>query len=368
MGIKIKTDLLSQEFPIRFGSVAIGNSEISIPHKVAYARKLQSENEWSSFRQSVSQLSPRLVNELYVKVDPEWITKLKEMGDTRTITNEITRHARGDVNLLVTDWNSVDAPSDKGLGHLVDVSFATSDCFVAPLLSKRAKIVEKGQEDKIIDLQRTFFEHTQTHKNGKGRFAYLPIRTSLEGMEAFAKFFYKQEVDGVVIDFNGCTPTGVAIHLSALARAMKVEFKSDRPLLYAINAHKGMKKSAVDSTVKPSKDIFLYELGFDLIGENHVVRFWPKNVDAGMKAVLPKPDPEYWTFSKSDYGYHLTKDKKDKKAEVKHNWLEFITEGSELKKALETEHKLSDHLKQKKYADPRDIKRVASISQKWKES
>ena len=234
----------------------------------------------------------------------------------------------------------------------MDVSFATSDCFIAPLLSKRAKIVEKGQEEKIIDLERVYFEHAQTHKNGKSLFGYLPVRTSLEGMESFVKFFSKQEVDGVVIDFSGCTPTGVAIHLSALARAIKVEFGDERPLLYAINAHRGMKKSTDDASVKPSKDIFLYELGFDLIGENHVVRFWPKTADASMKAVLPKPDPEFWVFNRIDYGYHLMRDKKDKKEEVKHNWHEFIAEGTELKKTVESENKISEYLKLKKYADP----------------
>jgi hypothetical protein len=150
-----------------------------------------------------------------------------------------------------------------------------------------------------------------------------------------------------------------------MARALKENFGTERPILYAINANRGVRKSADDKNVKPSKDIFLFELGFDLIGENHVPRIWPRFADRKAKATIPYSDQGMWLFDRNDYGYHFTKKQDKSDREVKYNWPAFFEEAIALEQVAQKDGTVIDYVRSKKYADPNDVKKVLAVSKKW---
>jgi len=357
---------ISKEFTdslYRSGVLKLRTSEVTLPIKATSSKKLGSSVQWNRFLDSLKGSKQRIFDENHVNINEDWVEHIRKSSDLSELSQRLSRNANGHINYLVPNWNSTTFPSSKILGPvtIAQSSPIYSDIYSPPLLSKILKKDPKFSHEKIISYEAEYFDVLTTQKNGKGKFGYLPIKSSLAGFEDYLTFFSKNDMDGIIVDFNGCTPNGVSIHLSALFHTLEEKYDK-RPILYAINAHKGVKKSIEDPTVRPAKDIYLFEYGFDIVGENHVPRFFP-TTDKTEKKTMEKIEPKYWFFDHMDYGYHLKKtgvfiDEK------KNNWREFFIESKIISETLSSDHEVLPYLKTKKFVDEKSLKIMSKLKKK----
>ncbi len=363
-----KVSGVSPEIPFRSGILSMGAASLSTPIKAINVKRYITGVSVKT-KENLKHAFPTSFNEIYLKIGKNYNSIVRSVPIKANEKISLFR-MENSINSCILGWEVKEQPipQEKDIDRLFSIQTPYTDVLIPPLVKALRKL-KSGDEDKLINVEKNYFELAETisTKSSNGRkmkLGYMPVKTSLFGIEKIVSFFQKSEVDGLVIDFGGSTSTGAAINLAHVINVLSKAYKkADNPLLYAINSHMGIRRAKTDRNIKPAKDILLYDMGFDVVGNNYIPRYVkPDTKEQKFSGGFEKTVRENWLLNCDDYGYHSTGEKKQ--ATLLENWRIFRKERTVLEDKSKDE-KLLDYLGSKEYVDKRDISNIKRLGRYW---
>ena len=170
-------------------------------------------------------------------------------------------------------------------------------------------------------------------------------------------------VEGLFIDFDGKDPLNKYTAIGVLKHQLYNLYGDENPLvLYAVNTHLG--RDIVNERIRRASDIFLFEMGFNILGDRHKQRVMPKDVIEKMKARWGNRKFE-WIFNDNDYAYHQIQVNQNKE-KFYFNWRNFLRESNTLSNVVHEEGGIIKHLESKKYVKMETINNISGLKEKLK--
>ncbi len=298
------------------------------------------------------------INEIYKRIEKK--TNLE--NEAEKISDKIRREIQHNLlNIVIIDWVKERLPTESEIELLTAMQYFPSDFIIPPLMNKNFPRIKNSNIESFIEVINKYYEIAE-RLNNKVKMGYMLIDSSQKATNTIIDFFYKKEVGGIIVDFNGKDPLNKYMQIGLLRHKLYELYTDEIPLvLYAINVNQGHEK--INNEIKRASDIFLYEMGFNIIGDKHKQRPMPEEVIKKYKATKRNMG---WIFNNTDYGYYKTELQREKEKYLE-NWKNFLIEGQTLMKVVKEEKNITYYLKGKKYAKEETINEINKMNEKIKQ-
>jgi hypothetical protein len=365
MRIKPKVEFYDDSSVARAGKVKIGGKNILFPLKVLSYQKV---NDFKLFNLMVAKVrnvvDSAILNEVFMSFDRQKIKILSQNPEKEYKKNMvIVGRAKGDINLIVFQWNEDTYPEEKELELLLELQFKPPYILSPPIPKRIQSSLKKDDHNDFINYLNNFFEKSESFEK-KFIFGYYPIKTAKAVSEVLVRYYYYKGVNGFFVDFDGSTPLSTSSFIIRFLNAVKREFGNlDDVIIYGINASPGRTRHPDYENIKPVKDIFVFELGFNFLGETHKQKPLPEDI----REKLKDKEGHHWLFEREGYGFREVIDPKiSKKEEITYNWKEYLLETKHLYDLMAEGTQLVEYTSKKKYVLKKDLDTIMRVVRKVK--
>jgi len=364
MRIKPKIEFYDDSSIARAGRIKIGEKGIRFPLKVLSYQKVNDFRLFSSMVADIySAIDSMLPNEIFMNFNKQKTEVLSLNPEKEHQKNkEILRRAKGEVNFVLFYWDEEKYPEDDEIKLLLELQFQPSFVLSPPIPKRIQSSLKKEQYDEFLDFLNRFFETVESFEK-KHIFGYYPIKTAKVITETLIRYYYYKGISGFFVDFDGSAPLSTSSFVIRFLNAVKKEFGDlDDVIIYGLNASPGRTRHPNYADIKPAKDIFIFEMGFDFLGEMHKQKPLPEDIREKLK-----DKGHHWLFDREGYGFKEVIDPKmPKKKEVIYNWREYLLESKNLHNLMSEGVQLVEYTSKKKYVLQKDIETVKKITKKVK--
>lgn len=358
MRIKRKIDSFDSDSLTKSGNLKIGNMSIEFPLKVPSFQKINHVGSFNNLKTLYqSNYGTRLANEVFMNFDRIKLKEISSDPDKEHNRNkEIVRRGRGDANLVLFGWKDKEYPKKEEIEFMLELQLKPSFVLSPPTILNVQSGLKRENYGDFSTFLSDFFEVTQSFEE-KPVFGYYPLKTARDVTDELVELYYNRGVNGFIVDFDGSSPANVSSFIVRFLRTVKKVFGDIEGVTnYAINASPGRTRHPDYNNIRPTKDIFVFEMGFDFLGEIHKQKPLPKDLIEKIK----KQKPKFWLFDKDSYGFTESTNG-DKKKEVIHNWKEYIEESRRLDNLLVEGENILNYVENKRYVIDRDIDAVRKV-------
>ncbi|MGC9091607.1 MAG: hypothetical protein ACP5I2_07835 [Fervidicoccaceae archaeon] len=190
-------------------------------------------------------------------------------------------------------------PSEIELNFLINTQ-AIFDLYTIPT----AWIKDIDDLQKYIEVVKTCLNLIEEMKMKKPLVGTIPMNLPAGKLEELLNNYLDYEIAALVMDFRGRVPFSVyqnVFHIQNLIRR-----KETNVLIYGINVNIGKPSKNAEAIL--AKDVLSIGLGLDILGDNHVVRGWSREM--GTLRIFIKEEYSYRRISPSKIDELYPKDTK----------------------------------------------------------
>jgi len=245
------------------------------------------------------------INEIYRSFTLETLDKcIKDESFERTKNQKLNSDRTPDINIVVSDYASLEDIDDRHLEALSDMQYSYSDLIVTPTWSKllkKPKEVDEEVVDRFLNFTNRFIDNIET-LNNKSILGLIPSKIPRIYLDRIISNYYCRGITSFAIDFDG---RSVASNKSWLRKFYKTISGPDYNLLeqsfvYSLNSNEG--KFVKRATEIIAADFIGTGFGVDVIGSmNHINPRFRPIPKTGMQ--IAPPENSLRLFNKESYGY-----------------------------------------------------------------
>lgn len=245
----------------------------------------------------------KLSNEIFKRFTKDsltdYVSGVKDAGKIHLdINRNIRKTSSKELNFCFTTLNYTKFPEGKEIDLLTNVSYIYSDATPLPLIHNFFNV--------NTDMQKAFEEFTQfmgkcidsiNRLNNKAILGIIPSSLPAYYVQRLVEFYHDNNVTSFAFDFENKTHARLIGHLREMMISIIDLDILDESFTYSCNTQRG--KASKSSDVIKARDILVYNLGFDIVGNNHMPLKIPSKESEKLKNSI-----NIRLFNNDDYGHH----------------------------------------------------------------
>lgn len=295
--VKVSKQIFDDDVYIRSEKLKINNKSIQTPMKSFTLNDLRNDVE---LNETVKQ-----VNEVFKKFSKEsleeYVSGKRDITKVHKVINRDYKKISSDeLNFCFTTLDYTKFPEGKEIDLLTNVSYIYSDATPLPLIHKLFRPNQDAEKsyDKFTDFMIECIESIN-RLNNKPIIGVIPSSMPPSYVESLINFYHDYDITSFAFDFENKTYVGLTDHLREMAISIITLDILNESFTYSCNTQRG--KASRGSDVTKANDILVYNYGFDIVGNSHMVA--PIHPNAAEKLKNRNPT-SIRLFNNEDYGHY----------------------------------------------------------------
>lgn len=245
----------------------------------------------------------KLSNEIFKKFSKDsladYVSGVKDAGKIHLdINRNMRKSSSNELNFCFTTLNYTKFPEGKEIDLLTNISYIYSDATPLPLIHN----FFNGKND----IQKAFDEFTQfmgqcidsiNRLNNKAILGVVPSSMPPYHIQKLIEFYHDNNITSFAFDFENKTHARLMGHLREMMISIINLDILNESFTYSCNTQRG--RASKTSDVIKARDILVYNLGFDIVGNNHM----PLNIPLSESEKF-KNSINVRLFNNDDYGHY----------------------------------------------------------------
>ena len=294
-GIKVGSHLFDDDLFLKSEKLKLNHKTVQTPLKSFTLNDLRGD---VNINEDV-----KLSNEIFKRFTKDslsdYVSGVKDAGKIHLdINRNIRKTSSNELNFCFTTLNYTKFPEGKEIDLLTNLSYIYSDATPLPLIHNFF--------NRNTDIPKAFEEFTKfmgqcidsiNRLNNKAILGVIPSSLPAYYVQRLMEFYHDNNITSFAFDFENKTHSRLIGHLREMMISIINLDILDESFTYSCNTQRG--RASKSSDVIKARDILVYNLGFDIVGNNHMPLRIPSTESEKLKNSI-----NIRLFNNDDYGHH----------------------------------------------------------------